>query len=96
MTDKTILTAQEELVLKAADEIFYLDWRENDDDENTAGWRHPGYFTEVNVAVDFSKLVDVGLMERRDSTPKTDSYRISESGRAYIVGRPTMGESQKR
>lgn len=85
MTYKTILTAQEELILKAADEIFYLDWRENDDDQNTAGWRHSSYFTEINGAVDFSRLVECGLMERRDGTLLTDSYRISESGRAYVA-----------
>lgn len=77
------LDAVDDLILKAADEIYYLDWRENDDDEKTAGWRHPGYFTEINVAYDFSKLVTLGMMERRDDTP-TPSYRITDMARKYL------------
>jgi hypothetical protein len=74
------LTAQEQLVLQAANELYYLDWRENDDDEKTAGWRHPGYFVEVNMTVDFGKLVEAGLMEYREAAPQTGSYRITGKG----------------
>lgn len=84
MSEDVKLSAEEELVLKAADELYYFDWRENDDDEKTAGWRHPGYFVEVNMAVDFGKLVEMGLMEYRELAPQTGSYRITELGRKYL------------
>ncbi len=73
------MSAEDRQILLAADELYYLDWRENDDDEHTAGWRHPGYFMEVNQPYDFSKLVEAGLMEKRE-TQGYVSYRITTLG----------------
>jgi hypothetical protein len=73
------LNAEDQKMLQVMDEIYYLDWRENDDDEKTAGWRHPGYFLEVGQIYDFSKLVDAGLIEK-NSNPDYLAYRITDLG----------------
>lgn len=77
------LTAEDHKILQAMDEIYYLDWREDDDDEETAGWRHPGYFLEVGQSYDFEKLVGAGLAERH-SNPDYLAYRISPLGAATV------------
>ena len=79
MSEVDKLTAEDKHIILSADEIYYLDWRENDDDENTSGWRHPGYYLEVGQSYDFEKLVSAGLMEKRATTP-TPYYRISNRG----------------
>lgn len=73
------LTAEEFKVLVEANNIYLYDWRENDEDEKTAGWRHPGYFIEVRKSFDYSRLLEAGLMEKRDFNFYS-TYRITELG----------------
>lgn len=77
------LSAEDRKMLQVMDEIYYLDWRENDDDETTAGWRHPGYFLEVGQTYEFEKLLNAGLIERHENPPYV-AYRITPLG-ANIV-----------
>lgn len=88
------LSADDQKMLQVMDEIYYLDWRENDDDETTAGWRHPGYFLEVGQPYDFEKLVGAGLAEKH-SNPDYLAYRISMLGSEAVKSftqKPTLSE----
>lgn len=78
------LNADDQKVLRAADELYYLDWREDDQDENTAGWRMGDYFTDIPLSYDWSKLVNAGLMEMRDATTFKE-YRISRNGMSIVT-----------
>ena len=77
------LNAEDQQMLRVMDEIYYLDWRENDDDATTAGWRHPGYFLEVGQSYDFAKLLDAGLIEKYNH-PDYLAYRITMQGTETI------------
>ena len=64
------------------DEIYYLDWRENDDDENTSGWRYEGYY-DINGAT-FDRLIALGLVEVKPSEAYQRYVRISKAGTAAL------------
>jgi hypothetical protein len=77
------LTADDREILIEANNLYLFDWREEDANEKTAGWRYPSYFPK---SYNFSKLVDAGLMKKGDVSPfKPAPYRISELGMRKVA-----------
>ena len=62
--------------------IFLFDWRENDDDDKTAGWRYEGYY-DINGET-FDKLISAGLVETQPSAAQQRYVRISKAGMEAI------------
>jgi hypothetical protein len=83
------LTVEDRELLTEACGLYWHDWREDDADEKTAGWRSPKYFVKP---YDFTKLVEAGLMEKGDAS-NFITYRISEAG-MEVAQAPTAASAE--